>query len=64
MGARVHIYLNGFGPAEVKAYFYADGYLGVICQPDEMPSWYQHTESRRDAGSFFWSGAGPLRWSS
>ncbi|WP_400194275.1 hypothetical protein [Hymenobacter sp. B81] len=37
IGARVHIYLNGFGPAQVMAYFHAEGYLGVICQPDTMP---------------------------
>ncbi|TVT36799.1 hypothetical protein FNT36_25130 [Hymenobacter setariae] len=37
IGTRVHIYMNSFGPAEVKAYFHADGYLGVICQPDQMP---------------------------
>ncbi|WP_157886709.1 hypothetical protein [Hymenobacter sp. PAMC 26628] len=33
----MYIHLNSFGPAEVKAYFHADGYLGVICQPDKMP---------------------------
>ena len=37
IGARVHIYLNSIGPAEVKAYFHAEGYLGVLCQPDKMP---------------------------
>lgn len=38
IGARVYIHMNSFGPAEVKAYFHADGYLGVICQPDQMPA--------------------------
>lgn len=38
IGARVYIHMNSFGPAEVKAYFHADGYLGVICQPDKMPA--------------------------
>lgn len=37
IGARVHIYMNSIGPAEVKAYFHGAGYLGVICQPDTMP---------------------------
>ncbi|MFD2719900.1 hypothetical protein ACFST9_14320 [Hymenobacter monticola] len=37
IGARVHIYMNGIGPAEVKAYFHAEGWLGVLCQPDTMP---------------------------
>jgi len=35
--AHVRIYMNGIGPAEVKAYFHGDGYLGVLCQPDTMP---------------------------
>lgn len=37
IGARVHVYLNGIGPAEVKAYFHGEGYLGVLCQADTMP---------------------------
>ncbi|HEX8328123.1 MAG TPA: hypothetical protein VF629_11325 [Hymenobacter sp.] len=37
IGARAHIYMNSIGPAEVKAYFHAEGYLGVLCQPDKMP---------------------------
>lgn len=39
IGTRVYIHMNGFGLAEVKAYFHAEGYLGVICQPDKMPAW-------------------------
>lgn len=38
IGARVHIYMSSYGPAEVKAYFHAEGYAGVICQPDQMPA--------------------------
>lgn len=53
IGARVHIYMNGFGPAEVKAYFHADGYLGVICQPDEMPDWYHKQAPGVTLGHFF-----------
>lgn len=41
IAARVHIYLNSIGPAEVKAYYHADGFLGVICQPDTRPAWWQ-----------------------
>jgi hypothetical protein len=37
IGARVHIYMNSIGPATVRAYFHADGYMGVICEPDTMP---------------------------
>jgi len=37
IGARVHIYLNSIGPAEVKAYFHGEGWLGVLCQPEKMP---------------------------
>ncbi|GAA3980036.1 hypothetical protein [Hymenobacter antarcticus] len=53
IGSRVHIYMNGFGPAEVKAYFHADGYLGVICQPDEMPDWYKKQAPGITLGYFF-----------
>ncbi len=53
IGARVHIYLNGFGPAEVKACFHADGYLGVLCAPDEMPAWYQRQSPGVTLGHFF-----------
>ncbi|WP_426491310.1 hypothetical protein [Hymenobacter sp. 102] len=41
IGARVSIYLNGFGPAEVKAYFHAEGFLGVVCAPEVLPAWFQ-----------------------
>ena len=37
IGARVHIYLNSIGAAEVKAYFHGEGWLGVLCQADTMP---------------------------
>lgn len=51
IGARVRIHMNSFGPAEVKAYFHADGYLGVICQPDKMPA---HLEAHSvTQGHFF-----------
>jgi hypothetical protein len=53
IGSRVHIYMNGFGPAEVKAYFHADGYLGVICQPDQMPDWYQKQAPGVSLAHFF-----------
>ncbi|MCA8833295.1 hypothetical protein [Hymenobacter pini] len=41
IGDRVHIYLNGFGAAEVKAYFHAEGFLGVVCAPEVLPAWFQ-----------------------
>ena len=53
IGSRVHIYLNSFGPATVRAYFHADGYLGVICQPDEMPDWYKKQAPGVTLGHFF-----------
>lgn len=53
IGSRVHIYMNGFGPATVRAYFHADGYLGVICQPDEMPDWYKKQSPGVTLGHFF-----------
>lgn len=41
VGARVHIYFNRFGSATVRAYFHAEGYLGLICEPDELPEWFK-----------------------
>ena len=41
IGDSVHIYLNSFGPAEVKAYFHAEGFLGVVCAPETLPAWFQ-----------------------
>ncbi len=53
IGARVHIYLNGFGLATVKAYFHSEGYLGVICAPDVLPDWYQQQAPGITLGHFF-----------
>ena len=61
IGSRVHVYMNGYGPAEVKAYFHADGYLGVICQPDEMPDWHQKQAPGVALGHFFDRELEPLR---
>lgn len=61
VGGRVHIYLNSFGPAEVKAYFHADGYLGVICQPDVLLAWYQQQSPGVTLGHFFGRELDPFR---
>ncbi|GAB3720568.1 hypothetical protein GCM10027594_00600 [Hymenobacter agri] len=53
IGERVHIYMNSFGPATVRAYFHADGYMGVICEPDEMPEWYKKQAPGVTLGHFF-----------
>lgn len=46
IGARVQVYLNGIGAAEVKAYFHYEGYLGVLVAPDTMPA---HLQNQRPA---------------
>lgn len=46
IGARVYIYCCGIGPAEVKAYFHYEGYLGVLVAPDTMPA---HLQNQRPA---------------
>ena len=61
LGTCVHIYMNGFGSAEVKAYFHADGYLGIICQPLEMPGWYQKQSPSVTLGHFFGRELDPFR---
>jgi hypothetical protein len=53
IGARVVITMNSFGPALVKAYFHAEGYLGVICAPDQLPAWYQKQSPGVTMGHFF-----------
>lgn len=53
IGEHVHLCLNGFGPAEVKAYFHADGYLGVVCAPDELPAWFRQQKPGVTLGHFF-----------
>ena len=44
IGARVHVHLNDFGPAVVRAYFHAGGYLGVLCAFKQLPDWF-HRQS-------------------
>lgn len=53
IGSRVQVRMNGFGPAVVKAYFHADGYLGLICQPDVLPDWFQKQSPGVTLGHFF-----------
>jgi hypothetical protein len=45
IGTRVRVYMNSFGPALVRAYFHAEGYLGVVCRPDQLPAWFQQQNS-------------------
>ena len=61
IGERVSISMNSFGPAEVKAYFHADGYLGVICSPDELPAWFRQQNSGVLLGHFFGRELEPFR---
>lgn len=53
IGARVHIYMNDFGPATVRAYFHAEGFLGVLCAPDTMPAWLRESSPSVTMGHFF-----------
>ena len=40
IGVDVQVYLNSFGPAVVRAYFHADGFLGVLCEFTQVPAWF------------------------
>lgn len=53
IGARVRVYMNSFGPALVRAYFHAEGYLGVVCLPDQLPAWFQQQNLGVQEGHFF-----------
>ncbi len=61
IGARVRVYLNSFGPALVKAYFHAEGYLGVVCLPDQLPAWFQQQNPGVLEGHFFGRELEPFR---
>ncbi|MGI4741286.1 MAG: hypothetical protein ACRYG7_39475 [Janthinobacterium lividum] len=61
IGARVHLYLNSFGPAQVTAYFHADGYLGVVCAPEVLPAWFQQQSPGVREGHFFGIELEPFR---
>lgn len=61
VGARVHLYLNSFGPAQVKAYFHAEGYLGVVCAPEVLPAWFQQQSPGVREGHFFGIELEPFR---
>ncbi len=53
IGSRVHIHMNGFGPAVVRAYFHAKGYLGLVCTPDQPPAWFIKPSSDVSTSHFF-----------
>jgi hypothetical protein len=53
IGARVHAYLNGFGAGEVRAYFHAGGWLGVVVAADVLPEWFAKQNPGITEGHFF-----------
>ena len=61
IGARVRVYMNGFGPALVEAYFHAEGYLGVVCRPDQLPAWFRQQNPGVQEGHFFGRELEPFR---
>lgn len=61
IGARVRVYMNSFGSALVKAYFHAEGYLGVVCLPDQLPAWFQQQNPGVQEGHFFGRELEPFR---
>lgn len=47
IGAKVHCYMNGFGPAVVTGYFVEYGWLGVLVKFDKPPQWWvKQTKNR------------------
>lgn len=53
IGARVHAYMNGFGAGVVRAYFHADGWLGVVVAVDVLPEWFTKQNPGITEGHFF-----------
>jgi hypothetical protein len=48
VGAKVHCYMNGFGPAVVTGYFVEYGWLGVLVKFAKPPKWW--VKQTRDRG--------------
>ncbi|MBF9239637.1 hypothetical protein I2I05_19750 [Hymenobacter sp. BT683] len=53
ISTRVHVYLNSFGPAVVKAYFHADGFLGVLGEFERLPDWFRRQSPGVTMGHLF-----------
>lgn len=53
IGAQVHAYMNGFGAGEVRAYFHADGWLGVVVAVAVLPEWFAKQNPGITEGHFF-----------
>ena len=39
-GDEVHVKINGIGRSVVKKYFVEHGFIGLIVQPQNPPTWY------------------------
>jgi hypothetical protein len=53
IGAQVHAYMNGFGAGEVRAYFHANGWLGVVVAVAVLPEWFAKQNPGITEGHFF-----------
>lgn len=61
IGAGVHVHLNSFGPAVVRAYFHAAGFLGVLCEFTQVPAWFSRQCPGVTMGHFFGRELEPAR---
>ena len=61
IGAHVHVYLNGFGPAVVRAYFHAGGFLGGLCKFTQLPDWFRRQSPGVTLGHVFGRELEPFR---
>ncbi|GAB3323025.1 hypothetical protein GCM10027511_31580 [Hymenobacter humi] len=61
IGAGIRVYLNSFGPAVVRAYFHADGFLGVLCEFTEIPAWFRRQSPDVSLGHLFGRELEPAR---
>lgn len=47
IGTKVKVAINSIGTSQVIGYFIEDGYLGLLCVPDDPPDWYVKQNGRR-----------------
>jgi hypothetical protein len=48
IGTRVHVTMNGFGPATVVGYLVEHGFVGLHVRPDVRPAWHVKQAPGRD----------------
>ena len=55
VGSEVNVKINGIGHSVVKKYFVEHGFIGLIVQPTNPPTWYKNQNpSKKDSDLYDW----------